>query len=125
MVIKELKPNHVCCNPKCTKGDDGGRKKYYACDYCDRIRTWKSMCCSVECFNEMFGSADKAAPIRTDKTEEEVAAIMSKDEDEVLRESVEELSAYSDTIEEDGILAAVEEANADIESKSSSKKSKK
>ena len=37
------KPNHECRN--C-------RKMYYACNDCEQIHSWKTVCCSVECFDE-------------------------------------------------------------------------
>lgn len=43
MQSKIQKPNHECRN--C-------RKLYYACNDCERIHSWKTVCCSVECFSE-------------------------------------------------------------------------
>lgn len=50
--------NHTCLNPNCPNkivGADGTpQNNYYACDECDRNRgiTWRSLCCTKECFEE-------------------------------------------------------------------------
>ena len=48
------KPNHTCKNINCHKGDDGGPKRYYACNSCVRGKPafWQEFCCSVECYEE-------------------------------------------------------------------------
>ena len=48
------KPNHVCRNPGCHNGEDGGRLHYYSCNACDRRKGiyWREWCCSIECYQE-------------------------------------------------------------------------
>ena len=75
------KPNHICKYTKCTNGKDGGRKHYFACDYCDRTQVWRSVACCPEHYDlyikEVLAARGQSVPIdilpdRTDKTKEEV-----------------------------------------------------
>lgn len=52
MILVEDKPNHLCKNPNCTNGDDGGRKWYYTCDSCNHYNSWKSVACCELCYEE-------------------------------------------------------------------------
>lgn len=45
-------PNHICKNPKCTKGADGGPKHYWACNDCDKQNSWRKATCDEECYVE-------------------------------------------------------------------------
>ena len=49
---KGVKPNHTCKNLNCHKGEDGGPKRYYACNSCVRNKPafWQEYCCSIECY---------------------------------------------------------------------------
>lgn len=121
MKILKVKMNHICCNPNCTKGDGGGRKHYFACDYCDRTNSWKSICCSVECFNEFSTLQEKRENNRTDKTDEEMRLLMSTPVEEVKEQTISDLSAAGvDTT--DGILAAVDAVNAELDKQNERRK---
>lgn len=127
-----VKPNHICKYSGCTLGDDGGRKHYYACDYCDRTETWRSMACCIEHY-ELYikevleaRAANKAVntlPERTDKTESEVKEILTQDENQALESAKEELKDYMSCGET--IAEAVEKANSDIEKKNSKRRRRK
>lgn len=126
-----VKPNHICKYSGCTLGDDGGRKHYYACDYCDRTETWRSMACCVEHY-ELYirevleaRAANKAVntmPERTDKTESEVREILNQDENQALESAKEELKDYMSGGET--IAQAIEKVNSDIDKKSRRKRRK-
>ena len=126
-----VKPNHICKYSGCTLGDDGGRKHYYACDYCDRTETWRSMACCIEHY-ELYikevleaRAANKTVntlPERTDKTESEVKEILTEDKSKALDSAKEELKDYMSGGET--IAEAVEKANSDIEKKTKRRKRK-
>lgn len=126
-----VKPNHVCKYSGCTLGEDGGRKHYYACDYCDRTESWRSMACCIEHY-ELYirevleaRAASKAVntmPERTDKTESEVKEILNQDENQALESAKEELKDYMSGGET--IAQAVEKANSDIEKKTKRRRRK-
>ena len=44
----EIKPNHVCKYSGCKLGKDGGRKEYFACEPCTKIKWWMELACCVE-----------------------------------------------------------------------------
>lgn len=119
----ERKPNHICNNPYCNKGIDGQPKHYYACDYCDRINTWKAYACSVECYKDILAinTGKKQRPNRTDISEKELDKLMNKDIKEVKQDTLKELSDMKEEIAEGGIDKAVEVINKKIDSKSKSK----
>ena len=126
-----VKPNHICKYSGCTLGDDGGRKHYYACDYCDRTETWRSMACCIEHY-ELYikevleaRAANKVVntlPERTDKTESEVKELFKQSKQETFDNAKEELKEYMEGGET--IAQAVEKANKDIEKKSTRKRRK-
>lgn len=126
-----VKPNHICKYSGCTLGDDGGRKHYYACDYCDRTESWRSMACCIEHY-ELYirevleaRAANKVVnttPERTDKTESEVKEILNQDENQALESAKEELKDYMSGGET--IAQAVEKANSDIEKKTKRRRRK-
>lgn len=126
-----VKPNHICKYSGCTLGDDGGRKHYYACDYCDRTETWRSMACCIEHY-ELYikevleaRAANKVVntlPERTDKTESEVKELFKQSKQETFDDAKEELKEYMDGGET--IAQAVEKANKDIEKKSTRRRRK-
>jgi len=126
-----VKPNHVCKYSGCTLGEDGGRKHYYACDYCDRTESWRSMACCIEHY-ELYirevleaRAANKVVnttPERTDKTESEVKEILNQDENQALESAKEELKDYMSGGET--IAQAVEKANSDIEKKTKRRRRK-
>lgn len=88
--MSEQKPNHICKNPEC-------RKHYYACDRCDKIQSWRSVACSVECYKKYTdlvieartkGKTIVSKPERTDMTELEVDALLNKPMEEILEDSI-------------------------------------
>lgn len=122
--MKEREPNHICRNPKCNKGENGGKKHYYACDYCDRTNQWRAFGCCPECYKEFIKANSPAVPKRTDKNVEE---IMSKPIEEVKANTIEELSDMKEVVETKGIAGAIEEINKAIDNKpkTNAKKGKK
>lgn len=117
--MKDRKPNHICRNPNCHKGEDGGRKHYYACDFCDRTNQWRAFTCSIECFKE-FAQVSKTPstkPERTDKTESEMKELMSKPIEQVKNETLKDLEDMKEVVDEKGIVGAIEEINQVIDSK--------
>ena len=87
--MSEQKPNHICKNPEC-------RKHYYACDRCDKIQSWRSVACSIECYKKYTdlvieartkGKSIISNPERIDMSELEVDALLNKSMDEVLEDS--------------------------------------
>lgn len=44
-MLERNKPNHICKNPAC-------RKRYRACDSCNKVNHWTNVACSVECYQE-------------------------------------------------------------------------
>ncbi len=87
--MSEQKPNHICKNPEC-------RKHYYACDRCDKIQSWRSVACSVECYKKYTdlvievrtkGKNIISKPERTDMTESDVDVLLNKPMEKVLEES--------------------------------------
>ena len=120
------KANHICKYSKCTLGKDGGRKEYYACDYCDRINSWKSVACCKEHYDlyiqEVLDarSAANKLPERTDKTEDEIKEIFQKPVEQVYEETKQELSEYVVDGELD-VEKAVDEVNEEISAKKTRK----
>ena len=43
--MAEIKANHICKNPEC-------KKEYYACNYCDKSKNWRSVACSFTCYQK-------------------------------------------------------------------------
>lgn len=87
--MSEQKSNHICKNPEC-------RKHYYACDRCDKLHSWRSVACSVECYKKYMdlvieartkGKSVVSKPERIDMTEFEVDALLNKPTEEVVEES--------------------------------------
>ena len=132
--MSEMKPNHICKNPNCTKGSDGGRKNYYACNYCDHNFNWRSVACSFECYQEYMNAVIEARsknkevkviPERTDMTETEVGELLNKPTEVVLEETKEQLKEY---INEDGsadFAKIVDEINTEIDNTKTTTRSKK
>lgn len=121
--MSEIKPNHICKNVNCNKGADGGKKHYYACDYCDRTFNWKSVACSKECYQEYMKQVIDARalnkrvnnlPERTDKTENEVQEILAAPVEEVLSKTKEDLKDYIAN-EDSDITEIVEDINQNFD----------
>ena len=114
MKIEKLKPNHICRNPNCHRGEDGGPKHFYACDYCNRTQSWRSRFCCFECFVEAKNEGP-LKPKRTDKTDEEIEELMKKPIEEVKKDTLEELADYKDYLEENGLNKTIDFINEEIE----------
>lgn len=122
------KPNTICRNPNCTHGEDGGRKKFYACLACMRRESWRAYCCSIECYEEYTklildsrskGNTEPIQPERIDMSSEEINKVM-----ETPMEAVEEytknveLKEYISENPAASFSEIIEKINVDIDNKS-------
>ena len=119
-----MKANHICKYSKCTLGHDGGRKKYYACGYCDATENWKSMACCKEHYRlymqEVLVARAKnenidTLPDRTDMTKEEIKNLKRKPLKQVKKETEDELREYADEEGTVDINEAVKKINTEID----------
>lgn len=65
-------PNHICKNPRCSKGSDGGPMHYWACNNCDKRNSWRAAACSEECYGEYLDAiavARGSKVVETDDTQ--------------------------------------------------------
>lgn len=130
--LNEVKPNHICKNQNCTKGEDGARKHYYACDYCSKVQNWHSMACCVECFNEYSTQISLARkngmninlyPERTDMTHDQVVEMIENTPIEIVKaNTINELSEHQDDIASIGLEQTIVKINDELDSKYHSKK---
>lgn len=83
MAIK--KPNTICKNRDCHKGEDGGRRHYFVCRYCTHTENWRAVACCWECYmayqEQLIAARSNQEPVdllpeRTDMTREEVHALI-------------------------------------------------
>ena len=125
--MSEIKPNHICKNPEC-------RKKYYACNFCDKNRTWRSVACSFECYQKYTdlviaerskGKTVEVKPERTDMTEKEVDELMERPIEEVFEETKEELKDFADIDGNVNFANAVDEINKELDKKTTTRSKKK
>ena len=125
--MSEMKPNHICKNPEC-------RKKYYACNFCDKNRTWRSVACSFECYQKYTdlviaerskGKTVEVKPERTDMTEKEVDELMERPIEEVFEETKEELKDFADIDGNVNFAKAVDEINKELDKKTTTRSRKK
>ena len=125
--MSEMKPNHICKNPEC-------RKKYYACKFCDKNRTWRSVACSFECYQKYTdlviaerskGKTVEVKPERTDMTEKEVDELMERPIEEVFEETKEELKDFADIDGNVNFAKAVDEINKELDKKTTTHSRKK
>jgi len=126
-----LEPNHICKNINCTKGEDGGRKHFYACDYCNKTYSWRSMACCIECYDEYMMQVAQARsqnkpvdlyPERTDKTHKEVIdSIENTTIEEAKNKTMEELSDYKEDIKTIGLNKTIDKINKGITTKNKKK----
>ena len=125
--MSEMKPNHICKNPEC-------RKKYYACNFCDKNRTWRSVACSFECYQKYTdlviaerskGKTVEVKPERTDMTEKEVDELMERPIEEVFEETKEELKEFADIDGNVNFAKAVDEINKELDKKTTTRAKKK
>ena len=125
--MSEMKPNHICKNPEC-------RKKYYACNFCDKNRTWRSVACSFECYQKYTdlviaerskGKTVEVKPERTDMTEKEVDELMERPIEEIFEETKEELKEFADIDGNVNFAKAVDEINKELDKKTTTRSRKK
>ena len=125
--MSEMKPNHICKNPEC-------RKKYYACNYCSRTLSWRSVACSPECYQKYTdlviaerskGKTVEVKPERTDMTEKEVDELMERPIEEVFEETKEELKDFADIDGNVNFAKAVDEINRELDKKTTTRSKKK
>ena len=125
--MSEMKPNHICKNPEC-------RKKYYACNYCSRTLSWRSVACSPECYQKYTdlviaerskGKTVEVKPERTDMTEKEVDELMERPIEEVFEETKEELKDFADINGNVNFAKAVDEINKELDKKTTTRSKKK
>lgn len=120
--MEKTKPNHICKNINCNKGEDGGRAHYFACDYCSKTLSWRSMACTKECYSEYMEQITKARkfkeevdiyPERTDMPHTEVVDLVNNIPIEIVKErTLEQLSNYKDSVQESGIAATIDIINS-------------
>lgn len=111
-------PNHICMNMACHRGENGGRKRYYACDACDR-KSFRVVACCPECYAAVMKALkpnEKIRPSRTDKTEAEIDEIMTKPIEEIEAKTREELSDYEKELDTIGLDGVIEIINHKIDS---------
>ena len=114
------KPNHICRYSGCTLGEAGGRKHYYACNYCDATESYKSLACCREHYDlyvkEVLAARESEKPLdlepeRTDMTKEEVKEMKKKPLKVTKKETEKELKNYADKNGKVNIAKAVEKVN--------------
>lgn len=114
------KPNHICRYSGCTLGEDGGRKHYYACNYCDATESYKSVACCREHYDLYIKEvlASRAAensldlePERTDMSKEEVKEMKKKPLKTVKEETEKDLKGYANKKGKVNIAKAVDKIN--------------
>ena len=125
--MSEMKPNHICKNPK-------WRKKYYACNFCDKNQNWRSVACSFACYQKYTdlviaerskGKTIEVKPERTDMTEKEVDELLERPVEEVLEETKEELKDFADIDGNVNFAKAVDEINRELDKKTTTRSRKK
>lgn len=120
-------PNTICKNTLCTKGTDGGRKRYYTCRYCVASGNWRSVACSPECYDAYCRQVMEArtknididlTPDRTDMSKDEVRQLIdSEDTEAVIQESREELADVFEEHPSMGFADAVDLVNEQLDAK--------
>ena len=125
--MSEMKPNHICKNPEC-------RKKYYACNFCDKNQNWRSVACSFACYQKYTdlviaerskGKTIEVKPERTDMTEKEVDELLKRPVEEVLEETKEELKDFADIDGNVNFANTVDEINRKLDKKTTTRSNKK
>lgn len=121
----ELKPNHICKNINC-------KKEYYACDYCGKTQNWRSMACSIECYNAYMKQIEQSRngnisidtyPNRIDMSHKEVVEMVNNTPIEVVKEkTMNELSEYLEDIKTIGLGKTIDKINKEIDNKKLKKK---
>lgn len=124
-MAKVRQPNTICSNTKCTHGENGEPKRFYACYSCVKGERWRSYCCCYECYeqyvHDILESRAKNEHVeviqkRTDISKEQILDIKKMDDD-VVEEYVKkvELSDYFEENPDMSIGEAVAKVNSDIE----------
>lgn len=117
--MSEIKANHICKNPNC-------KKHYYACNFCDKTQSWKSVACSFACYQKYMdlvieerskGKIVEVKPERTDMTEKEVDILLNRPLEEIVEETKTELSEYADINGDVNFAKAVDEINVELDKK--------
>lgn len=125
--MSEIKPNHICKNPDC-------RKKYYACNFCDKNQNWRSVACSFACYQKYTdlviaerskGKTVEVKPERTDMTEKEVDKLLERPIEEVVEETKEELKDFADINGNVDFAKAVDDINRELDKKTTTRSRKK
>lgn len=125
--MAEIKANHICKNPEC-------KKEYYACNYCDKSKNWRSVACSFSCYQKYMdlviaerskGKTIEVKPKRTDMTEMEVDVLLDMPTEIVLEETKEELSEYTDIDGNVDFAKTVDEINRELNKKTTTRSKKK
>lgn len=125
--MSEIKPNHICKNPEC-------KKHYYACNFCDKNKNWRSVACSFGCYQKYMdlviaerskGKSIEIKPERTDMTEEEVDELLERPIEEVMEETKKELKEFADVNGNVNFAKTVDEINKNLEKKKTTTRSKK
>lgn len=129
------KPNTLCKNANCNKGENGGRKHYYSCRFCVREENWRSMACSWECFMEYNDQVMRARSggividmlaDRTDMTKDEVKSLLDTPVEQVVEQTELELAEEIEENPSKGFDEIVDQINAELDSAAKiSKKRKK
>ena len=125
--MAEIKANHICKNPEC-------KKEYYACNYCDKSKNWRSVACSFTCYQKYMdlviaerskGKIVEVKPKRTDMTEKEVDVLLDTPVETVLEETKSELSEYADIDGNVDFAKTVDEINEELNKKVTTRSKKK
>ena len=125
--MAEIKANHICKNPEC-------KKSYYACNFCDKSKNWRSVACSFACYQKYTdlviaerskGKSIEVKPERTDMSETEVDALLNAPIETVLEETKEELADYADIDGNINFVETVDEINLELDTKKTTTRSKK
>lgn len=125
--MAEIKPNHICRNPKC-------KKVYYACNYCDKSQNWRSVACSFACYQKYMdlviaerskGKTIEVKPERTDMTEKQVDTLLDAPVETVLEETKAELADFADIDGNVNFAKAVDEINRELDKKTTTRSKKK
>lgn len=125
--MAEIKANHICKNPEC-------KKEYYACNYCDKSKNWRSVACSFTCYQKYMdlviaerskGKIVEVKPKRTDMTEKEVDVLLDTPVETVLEETKSELSEYADIDGNVDFAKTVDEINEELNKKVTTRYKKK
>ena len=104
-----MKANHICKYSKCNLGNNGQPKQYYACDYCDRINSWKSIACCKSMLNKI-----NMLPKRIDMSEDEIKELYNIPADVVLEKTNQELQYYKDKYGINNINEVVDKINDEL-----------